>query len=262
LISATLITSGAGFSVGTQFTVSQGLVLDQNPAVITISSVSPIGQITGLTIQNSGSYSQFPQSKLQFRSGNSTFEVYFDLGVKSVSVDSPGVGYDDTTRITFSGSELLPAWQEQWAKGYVLSVPLADITYAGANSFQNTPFLVNPYNGTTVEVKQIKLTVQGLVWSGTTSFDDSQMTWDTDLTRCVEFEPASETDFDNNFTVFDRDTTWFDHGEMGITPWSQTVFDHNTTVLDYYATLVDARASITNSRFSRSYIVNFGKPWQ
>jgi len=88
------------------------------------------------------------------------------------------------------------------------------------------------------------------------------MTWDVDQTRMIEYEPASETVFDNNTTYFDEFTTEFDFVLNNNVPFSQIVFDEDKTIFDYYSTIFDQRASIVSSKFSRTWILNFGKPWQ
>jgi len=262
LQSTNIISSSAGFSMGQTFTVSQGLSLSQDFAQIEISGVDSVGFATQLTITHSGTYQQFPKGNITFVLADRALVVFFDLGVKSVLVVSPGTGYSTGTSVNFSGNELLPSWQSQWAKNHVLSIPLAYITLAGAEKFKTTPFLVNPYQGQTIEVKQLKFSLQGLIWTGNTTFDESCMSWDVAQTQLVEFDPATETLFDGGFEIFDRDSTQFDRGAMNIAPFSATVFDENTTIYDYYATLFDARPGAASSRFSRSWIVNFGRPWQ
>ena len=262
LKSATLISSSPGFTVGMLFDVSQGTSPGDDFGTVQVGSVNALGIVTSVIITKKGTYSHFPKSNVSFTSGSKTFVVFFDLGIKNVMIDDPGSGYSTETTVSFLGSELLPAWQQEWAKSYVLSVPLAYITMEGAQKFKNTPFIINPYQGQTVEVKQIKMSVQGLLWTGTTTFDADCMTWEVTQTRLVEFDPASETVFDGGVEVFDNDQTWFDHGQMGVVPYSNTIFDENTTIYDYYSTLIDSRASVTASKFTRSWIVNFGKPWQ
>jgi hypothetical protein len=261
ILTATIVSSSPGFQVGMEFPVSQGQIFSV-PGRIRVESTNPVGIVTGISIIESGGYTQFPQGNVAFVVGAANLLVQFNLGIGQVRITSAGAGYSTNTVVSFAGTELLPNWQQSWSKGYVLSIPLAAVTQQGADYVKNRAFQTNPYQGQSIEVKQVEIRVQGLIWEGDTSFDGTSMSWDTNATRLVEFDPASETDFDHSSTIFDRDNTWFDHGMLGNFPFSNTVFDTEKTIFDYYATLFDERASITSSRFSRSWLIDFGKPWQ
>jgi len=261
LTSGTIASSTPGFVVGQEFEVTNGISVSNQFGKLRISSVSNIGAVTGIEIISNGLFSHFPKGNLTFFNGSKNFSVLFDLGVTQVSVVSPGQGYQQGAFLSFQGTELLPSWQSMWADGYVLSVPLAEVTDSGASWFKNNPFPVNPYNGTEIEVKQLELTVQGIVWTGTTTFDLDCMTWDVDQTQMIEYEPASETIFDDNATYFDEFTTQFDFVDNNNIPFGQVIFDQNQTIFDYYSTVFNQRSSIVSSRFSRSWTLNFGKPW-
>lgn len=262
LQSGTIESSTPGFLADQEFEVTIGSAVNQQFGKIKIVSVNNIGVVTSIQVIVPGLFSHFPKGNITFFNGTKNFAVLFDLGISTVSILNPGQGYQSGAFIDFSGTELLPAWQEVWADNFVLSVPLAEVLDSGADWFKNNPFPVNPYDGNLFEVKQVELTVQGIVWTGSTTFDDDTMTWDVGQTALIEYEPASETIFDNNTTYFDEFTTEFDFVNNTNIPFSQVIFDENKTIFDYYSTVFNQRASVTASRFSRTWVLNFGKPWQ
>lgn len=260
IVGTTVMFSTPGFVVGASFSVSQGVSVNGLLGTIQVSQVSATGVVTQVSVTDPGTWTHFPKANITFTDGVKQLVVFFDLGIKSVSILKPGTNYTRAV-VGFSGTELLPPWQATWSKKYVLSIPLASITLAGAKKFKDSVFMVNPYQGRVIEVKQLKFSIQGLIWTGNTTFDSDVMCWDNQQTRLVEFDPVTETLFDSGFEMFDNDVTQFDRGQMTIVPYSQTVFDEDTTITDFYSTLFDARSGASSSRFSKSWLINFGKPW-
>jgi hypothetical protein len=108
----------------------------------------------------------------------------------------------------------------------------------------------------------VQVQVEGIQWQGYTRFDSNLETFDTDATRLVDFDPATETLEDGGNTYWDNRATTFDRNIIDVWPdLSQTYFDNYRTIFDYYATLFDAASPQYQSRYSARKLWYFGKPF-
>lgn len=255
--SGTITFSTVGFAVGQQFAVVQGLGI---PATISIDSVNSFGQVIKISIINGGNYTIFPQSTVTFVNGTNNFSVLFDLGVGAVDVISAGNNYTvNATTIDFNGKELVSIWQDNLYKGYTTGILLADITSRGSSEFIKNVFLDNTFYGEKVEVKYVKLSQNGVSWTGTTTFDSNEQNFDCDTTRFVEIDASSQTIFDMNVTLFENKNTYFD-GFINTTTGSSD-FESNF-ILDNNETIIDQPVVISNSKYSIEWLIALGKPFQ
>lgn len=258
IVSAAVLGSGPGFAVGEKFSVTQG---EGTPGEIEVASVNNIGVVTSVNVVNVGAYSRFPTGVALFSKASRSLSIGFDIGVGSVSLLASGSGYDSTTQLDFLGRELLPFWQEQELGGYTPSVQLAALTSQGASAFNRSVTALNPYKGQAVEVKWVRLHVDGVQWQGTVTWDSNQMTFDGDATGFVDFDSALTSTFDERQTIFENNQTQFDQPPLYTPVFGQTVLDADQTLLDYYATLFDTRSVMTRSLYGREWLVPFGKPF-
>lgn len=255
--SGTITFSTVGFVVGQQFNVDQGL---GTSAIISVATVNSFGQVTKISIISGGTYTVFPQAAVTFVSGTQNFSVLFDLGVGSVDVVYPGNNYTvNATSINFNGRELIPDWLENLYKGYATCIRLADITANGSSEFIANTFIDNTFYGEKIEVKYIKLSQNGVSWTGTTTFDDNEQNFDCDTTRFVEIDESSQTIFDMNTTLFENKSTYFD-GFTNTTVGSSD-FESNF-ILDNNETIIDQPSMISNSKYSIQWLIALGKPFQ
>ena len=258
LNSGKVTASTVGFAVGQTFLVDQGI---GTAATISVSSVNSFSQVAGISVINGGSYSVFPQTAVTFISGHNSFSILFDLGIGSVDVISSGSNYTlNATSIDFNGKELIPEWQRNLYNGYMLSIPLADITLSGSAAFTANTLGTNEFYGEKIEVKYIKMSKNGVAWTGNTTFDNNEQEFDCQSTRFVEIDESSQTIFDMNTTLFEKSFTYFDGFTNNTTDGSSDF--HSNFILDNNETLFDQPSIIYDSKYSIQWLIALGKPFQ
>ena len=226
-----------------------------------MSSVNSFSQVAGISVINGGSYSVFPQTAVTFISGHNSFSILFDLGIGSVDVISSGSNYTlNATSIDFNGKELIPEWQRNLYNGYMLSIPLADITLSGSAAFTANTLGTNEFYGEKIEVKYIKMSKNGVAWTGNTTFDNNEQEFDCQSTRFVEIDESSQTIFDMNTTLFEKSFTYFDGFTNNTTDGSSDF--HSNFILDNNETLFDQPSIIYDSKYSIQWLIALGKPFQ
>jgi hypothetical protein len=262
ITAATVISSDSGFSVGDLVTID----LDDNSntsAVLRVTQLDLLGRASQLAVDNTGSFDHVPSSNYSTIENNKRLVLNFSAGVVSVTVANGGRGYNSAaTLINFAGKEYDPV-AEQFITNFDLSLALA---YANKQSLTELESYLstaeNPFDGKVLPVTAIQFTVEGIQWQGYTRFDSNQETFDSDGTRLIDFDPASETLQDAGLTYWDENNTTFDRNMIQSWPdYSLTYFDSNRTIFDYYSTLFDARKPVYQSRWSSSKLWFFGKPF-
>ena len=94
--------------------------------------------------------------------------------------------------------------------------------------------------------------MQGINWTGDTTFDGGQTQWDGDSTFFAEWTEPKDTLFDNNLEIFDLGNTRFDDDYalwqgLAYIAWGNTIFDQEFTIFDLYSTIFDQGIASTQS---------------
>ncbi len=94
--------------------------------------------------------------------------------------------------------------------------------------------------------------MQGVNWTGDTTFDDGQTQWDGGGTFFAEWLEPKDTIFDNNLEIFDFGNTRFDDDYevwqgVAYIAWGDTIFDQEFTIFDLYSTIFDQGVPTTQS---------------
>lgn len=261
VVGATVVTSSGGFSVGEKLTVD--LDHSSNLAVLEVVTINGAGQVVTLKVTNQGQFQHVPSQNYTIQSAARQVKVQFSAGVVSVSILSGGQGYTPgLTNINFAGEEYDPVTRQP-LQNFELRLPLAysqsQYDSVLSNHLSTTE---NPYAGQVIPVSLLQSTVEGIQWQGYTRFDLNLETFDSDSTRLVDFDPATETIEDSGLTYWDGRATTFDRNMISAWPdYSNTYFDDHRTIFDYYATLFDGRQPVYRSRWSATKFWYFGKPF-
>ena len=259
---ANVISSDAGFAVGEIVRIDLDDQAD-NQAMLLVESVDSLARASQIKVLSSGSFDHIPSNNYTIIVNNKRLVLKFNAGVVAVSVSNGGSGYTSgATIINFAGREYDPT-TERFISNFDLCLPLAYTTKS------SLPTLVsylasaeNPFEGQVIPVTAVQATVEGIQWQGYARFDSNQETFDSDSTRLIEFDPASETLQDQGQTYWDDRATTFDRNMIESWPdFSLTYFDSNRTIFDYYSTLFDGRKPVYQSRWSSSKLWFFGKPF-
>jgi len=228
VISASVISSNNLWVVGNVITLS-GV---GTSAQITIDSLTPSGNVSTISITNSGSYTLFPAGVQSVNNGNAVIDLSVSLGISNVDIVAAGKGYAyGNTSVTVGGSEILPNWQSTYAP--VLPIALID---ANTKVSSSNLLIANSANGTVFNTNQLVITAKGREWRGTTAFD---VTFDSETTRFPEYTDPHDVIFDNNMTTFDENCTEFDGDDIDWRPYGTTIFDGETTIFDLESTIFD-----------------------
>jgi len=96
------------------------------------------------------------------------------------------------------------------------------------------------------------LEMQGINWTGDTTFDHESTSFDGGATFWGEWTEPRDTLFDQNQTVFNQDNTVFNNPyalwqDYAYYAWGTTQFDSEFTIFDLYATIFDTGATPTAS---------------
>ena len=261
IIGAVVVTSSGGFAVGDRLTVD--LDHSSNSAVLEVLTTNGPGQVQTLKVLNQGQFDHVPSQNYTLQQDLKQVKVTFSAGVNTVIIHSGGQGYTPgLTTINFAGQEYDPVAREP-LQTFELRLPLA-YSQSQYDSLLGTHLssAENPYSGQIIPVELLQATVEGIQWQGYTRFDDNLLTFDSDSTRLIDFDPASETIEDSGLTYWDNRATTFDRNMISVWPdYSRTYFDNHQTIFDYYATLFDGRQPEYRSRWSATKFWYFGKPF-
>ena len=235
-----VVTSDIGWTTGetVNFMIDESHVLS-----LTTTSVDSQGRLTGIAVSNAVEFDVFPTDRKTIVNDNgATAEVVFNLGISTIEVVSPGVGYADTgTGIELAGSELLKPWETTW----VPYLPI-DSTYAVGNlrvSANETDSTLSILGSKSWKVQHLVVTAEGKTWAGNSMFDQDDCTFDGAQTRFTEWIEPYNTLLDLNTTVFEQTGTRFDDNpefaRTAYDQWGNTIFDAENTIFDFYDTILD-----------------------
>ena len=178
---------------------------------ITVTQVSPGGNIINFTIDTPGDYLQVPSLTTWTVQKNSVTLATFIInwGIQTVEVVSAGVNYQDSIRFESIGTEILPWWQNIWTP----TIGIGNINGVSGSLAADSLNVVNTLYGNTWTPNYFVFYWEGLKWYGKSSFDDEITTFDGDNTRFEETESAYETIFDekikdNKYTAEQKKTFW------------------------------------------------------
>jgi hypothetical protein len=255
IISASVTASSSGLAPFAEFEVDLGT---GQPAKLRIASTNLFGQAVTVEVLHSGLFERIPSSVITVPVGSGTISIKLDAGLVQTTVTHGGSGYLPGDRINFAGQE----FDSQTYEFVDQLEPGIGVNHTLGTSKVDVSMSTNLYQGNQLVVNLVQAQLQGIQWQGRTRFDDDQFTLDADSTRFVEFEPSSQTTWDNSGTTWDNDQVTFDVNPLMSYPtYSQTTFDDGATIFDYYATLFDQSPVTTASRWSRRWTWFFGKPF-
>ncbi len=211
--------------------------------ILTANSVDLQGRLVNVIVLNDMEFTVFPADrKFITSSAGAMAEVEFNLGISTVSVVTPGIGYADTgTTVDLVGSEFLKPWETTWTP----YLPI-DSTFAVGNlrvSANETDSTLSILGSKSWKVQHLVVTMEGKTWTGNSMFDHDECTFDGAQTRFVEWIEPYNTLFDLNSTVFEQTGTRFDDNpefaRTAYDQWGNTIFDAENTIFDFYDTMLD-----------------------
>ena len=245
-ISLNIIGVGNNWTNGSVITVQQGIY--STPCVLSINSVNVNGGVSNVTIQNGGSYTNFPQGvqTIVGKGNSSPFTVLLSFGINQVNVIYPGSGYLNVPyKVNVNGYERLPLWQNFWQ---------AQLPICSSNISTNNSTLINNLNnlsGIPWIINYAVINVQGIQWYGNTSFNGDTIYFDSGFSNFVETLEPQDLIFNENFTTFNLNNTVFDKPILGnpesISWWGTTQFDQATTIYELWATIFNQSPIKTHS---------------
>ena len=243
---ATIVEPGYNWTVGQTFTVKIDPTHDISLSVAAVDSNHGLQQ---LTVADGGSFFLFPQGRRTIIDGNSSAVVELSCGVTNVYVTSTGFGYDrSTTKISATGSEVLPSWQSSYSP--YLSIGTVYKQFTSYVSQRDTAATRSILDNTSWPVQHVLATMQGKSWTGTTMLDGDICSFDGGETRFIEWEEPLDTIFDQNHLVLDYNTRFDGNQQFESTAyriWGTTIFDSETTIYDAYNTIFDEADPSTRS---------------
>ncbi len=260
MVGVTLVSSSLGFAVNDVLEVDLGEGL---PGLLKVSAVNSIGAVQAVFIVDQGNFDKIPQNNLTLSVAQGTVTVRIQAGIVEVQVIAPGTGFVfGETQITFTGAEINRSARSE-ARDFDLELPLAFVTADSAGTVAaKLPTTQNTFSSQVIPVTVIKATVEGIQWQAYTRLDQDYCTFDAMSTAWVDVDSAVQTTWDATATYWDNSVTVFDSVTTTQAPdWSQTIFDSNQTIFDYYATLFDQKTPTYESKHSKSWFWNFGKPY-
>lgn len=107
-LSPAFSSAGTGYNVGNVLTLFGGTFT--TAAQLTVNSIGAFGAITAVTITNAGAYTAIPTGVISTTGGDGVdaqFTIHWKL--LSVTVSSPGDGYDSDSQLTITGANISPA---------------------------------------------------------------------------------------------------------------------------------------------------------
>ena len=261
VVGATVITAGTLWAVGDSISLS---VPGWSPAQLSVTAVDAQGGLISLSVIAGGDYSRWPAAPILADNGMGLpSRLQVQLGLLSVTVQSGGSGYQQSsTAVTTSGSEPLPAWQQSWFP--YLSIGEVQQSYGGqvygnyagqgnaAPTFANLTATESQLYYQRFPLQHAILELQGINWTGDTTFDATTTQFDGGLTAFAEWTEPRNTIFDSDLELFDQGNTRFDDDyeawqAAAQLTWGLTEFDQDFTIFDLYRTIFDDANPTTHS---------------
>lgn len=240
---------GSGWVVGQEITLDPPAI---SPAVVTVSAVDSGGGITALDITDSGEYALWPAGLTTLTNGvGLPARVTFSMGIGNTYVIAGGSGYVvGSTYVTAGGTETLPSWQASWFP--YLQIGNVFTTDGGRVVGQETASVNDQMYYQRWPLQHAILEMQGVNWTGDTTFDQQSTAFDGSSTFFTEWLEPIDTVFDTNMEIFNQGNTRFDDNyaawqAMANLAWGRTPFDQETTIFDIYNTTFDSSATPTRS---------------
>jgi Putative Ig domain len=263
--------SDPGFSVNENITINLG---GPQPVIVSVHTVDSLGIVTGLTIVQSGKFTQCPSAPVSVISNGRNIAILIDPGIVSVAVVNAGSGYNSSTRIDFLGQEL-DYHTHTKTNTYDMILPLGFISANQSAQVLSAAQANNWFTNSVFGVDQIQASVEGIQWQGHTAFEGDTLSFDSQYTSFTEYNSATETVWDisetingiqytntEGFTIWDKKSTTFDRDNLIRWPaFGNTYFDNDHTLLDYYATYFDGNGPSYTSRYRQDYLWSMGKPF-
>jgi len=249
VVGYTIHNAGNNWTTGTEITLTPP---NNSPAVIAIGNVTSLGGIVDLTIVSGGNYKEWPAGDMLLVTGSGQVaSIDFNLGILDCRVVDPGTGYNtNTVSVSAAGRELLPDWQQTWSPylgiGEVYTANGADVVTRETASITSQLYYQR------WPLQHMILELQGISWTGDTTFDGLSTQWDGGTTFFAEWLEPKDTIFDNNLEVFDQNNTRFDDDyalwqRLAYLTWGTTLFDQEFTIFDLYSTIFDPGFTSTQS---------------
>jgi len=255
LVDVKVATAGGGWYLGQIFSISGNDAVDL--AILQVTEVTPTGGIINLAIVSPGNYRNVGTSNIfQVIIGSAYTSISVSWGIVDVQVIKGGENYQCGITINTSGGELLPSWQDQ----YTPIIEVGEINPVTAN-LASTLLNEEPNSlyGQVWKPTYLVLQWQGLLYIGSTIFEENTTTFDGMTTRFEDTESPWLTVFDENQMTFDNSDTIFDYQDpleydLEVV-WGGTLIDAGTTVFDLYSTILDGVSPRTysNTRIRRWY---------
>ena len=249
VISASIHNGGTGWQVGDTVQLDQPAL---SPAVVTVAAINSQGAITALTVTDGGEYASFPAGDQLLTNGvGAPAKVDFNLGIGNVWVAVGGSNYAvNTTTISTVGTELLPSWQTTWQPYLGMGTVFSQY---GDNVVGNeTTNVTSQIYYQRWPLQHAILELQGINWTGDTTFDDTSTAFDGGATFWAEWLEPRDTLFDQDLTLFNQANTSFDDDysiwqDAAYYAWGSTLFDQEFTIFDLYSTIFDQGPTPTHS---------------
>jgi hypothetical protein len=249
VVGYTIHNPGTNWTTGTEITLTNP---NYSPAIVAVGNIDSSGSILDFVIVSGGDYAEWPAGDtVLFNDNGLPASVRFSLGILSCQVVSSGSGYNNNTvTVTTAGRELLPDWQTTWFPylniGEVYNYASADVVG------RETDNITSQFYYQRWPLQHMTLELQGIEWTGDTTFDGQQTQWDGGTTFFAEWLEPKDTIFDTNLEVFDQGNTRFDDDyarwqRLAYFVWGTTLFDQEFTIFDLYSTIFDQGFITTES---------------
>jgi hypothetical protein len=249
VVGYTIHNAGNNWTTGTEITLTP---TNNSPAVISIGNVTSSGGIVDLNIIDGGNYTEWPAGDtLLITNAGQVASIQFNLGILDCRVLDPGAGYStNTVSVSAAGRELLPDWQQTWSPylgiGTVYTDNGADVVTRETASVTSQLYYQR------WPLQHMILELQGISWTGDTTFDGLATQWDGGATFFAEWLEPKDTIFDTNLEIFDQGNTRFDDDyalwqQLAYLTWGTTLFDQEFTIFDLYSTIFDPGFTSTQS---------------
>lgn len=240
---------------GTNWTVGQEITIthtSNSPAIVKVSEVDTGGSILSFEILSGGNYTVWPAGVMILPNNNLNglpASVTFKLGLLDCKVVDGGAGYTSAS-VSASGKELLPDWQPVWFP--YIGIGTVYTTYGDDVVNRQTASVNAEFYYQRWPFQHAIIEMQGVNWTGDTTFDGCQTQWDGGTTFFAEWLEPKDTIFDNNLEIFDFGNTRFDDDYpiwqgVAYIAWGDTIFDQEFTIFDLYSTIFDQGIATTQS---------------